>query len=157
MIFRWPVGAALRPLPMAGRWLVLLVVLLGFGATAGRAQGRVTLRLNSGWLFRKDADRSLTPSNLPASGWEAVSLPHTWNAHDVLDDEPGYYRGAGWYRRPLHLPPDWAQRRLYLHFEGANQETEVYVNGRLAGRHAGGYTAFRVPLNAPRPAPPSCW
>lgn len=148
MVFCWPAGAALWPLLLtAGRRLILLVLLLGLGATAGRAQGRLTQRLNTGWLFRKDAERSLTPSNLPATGWEAVSLPHTWNAHDVLDDEPGYYRGAGWYRKTLHLPADWAQCRLYLHFEGANQETEVYLNGRLAGRHAGGYTAFRVPLS----------
>ncbi|TLM87403.1 glycoside hydrolase family 2 TIM barrel-domain containing protein [Hymenobacter jeollabukensis] len=146
MVFSWPVGAALRPLRAAGRLVLLL--LLGLVATAGRAQGRITQRLNDGWLFRKDAARSLNPAAPPADGWEALSLPHTWNAQDVLDDEPGYYRGTGWYRKTLPLPADWAQRRLYLHFEGANQETAVYVNGRLVGRHAGGYTAFRVPLNA---------
>ncbi|MCC3160050.1 DUF4982 domain-containing protein [Hymenobacter sp. 15J16-1T3B] len=146
MVFGWPVGAALRSLPTAGRRLILLLLLPGLSAAAW-AQGRTTQRLNTGWQFQKDAEGRLSPAAPPATGWEAVSLPHTWNAQDVLDDEPGYYRGTGWYRKTLLLPAGWQQQRLYLHFAGANQETAVYVNGRLAGRHAGGYTAFRVPLS----------
>src|SRR5579863_6050309 len=30
--------------------------------------------------------------------WLPVDLPHTWNAHDVTDEKPGYWRGIGWYR-----------------------------------------------------------
>ena len=31
---------------------------------------------------------------------------------------------------------------MYLCFEGANQETNVFVNGKLVGNHKGGYSAF---------------
>ena len=33
-------------------------------------------------------------------------------------------------------------QRVYLCFEGANQETNVFVNGKLVGDHKGGYSAF---------------
>ena len=33
-------------------------------------------------------------------------------------------------------------QRVYLCFEGANQETNVFVNGKLVGNHKGGYSAF---------------
>src|SRR5690606_26160528 len=33
-----------------------------------------------------------------------------------------------------------------LQFDGANQETEVFVNGRKAGAHIGGYSRFIVPV-----------
>ncbi|MEO7522417.1 MAG: glycoside hydrolase family 2 TIM barrel-domain containing protein, partial [Gemmatimonas sp.] len=48
----------------------------------------------------------------------------------------------GWYRRSLELDAALAGKRLFLHFEGANQVAEVFVNGRAVGRHVGGYTAF---------------
>jgi len=125
-------------------YLVLVFALLALPAVSQR----LTQSINSNWLFRKD-EAGLTAaqaSTLP-NGWEKVSLPHTWNAADVLDDEPGYYRGTGWYRKTLAVPADWQRRRIFLQFEGANQEAEVYVNGQLAGRHAGGYTAFRFPIS----------
>ncbi|MBT8056153.1 MAG: glycoside hydrolase family 2 protein, partial [Gammaproteobacteria bacterium] len=70
-------------------------------------------------------------------------LPHTWNANDTVDAVPGYRRDASWYRKVL---PPAADQRLVLYFEGANMETDVYVNGRLAGRHVGGYVGFEVEI-----------
>jgi beta-galactosidase len=43
------------------------------------------------------------------------------------------------------LPPAADQRQV-LYFEGANMETDVYVNGQLAGRHVGGYVGFEVEI-----------
>ena len=28
---------------------------------------------------------------------QEVTIPHTWNAKDAFDDEPGYWRGKGTY------------------------------------------------------------
>ncbi|WP_236668795.1 glycoside hydrolase family 2 TIM barrel-domain containing protein [Hymenobacter rubidus] len=122
-----------------------LLLFLSFLARPAAAQ-RVVQSINANWLFRKadGTDFAKTPA---AAGWDKISLPHTWNAADVLDDEPGYYRGVGWYKKALHVPADWQSRRVYLHFEGAGQAAEVYVNGQLAGRHAGGYTAFRFSIS----------
>jgi beta-galactosidase len=122
-------------------WLALTLL-----AEPALAQ-RLTQSISTNWLFRKDS-LALSPAQArEAKGWEKISLPHTWNAADVLDDVPGYYRGTGWYKKTLLVPADRQRRRVFLRFEGANQEAEVYVNGQLAGRHAGGYTAFVVPIS----------
>jgi len=124
--------------------LLIGLLLLAWPAAA---QQRIKQTLNSGWLFQKDPASQFAVAALPPANWEKVSIPHTWNAADVLDDEPGYYRGVGWYRKTIYVPAAWQNRRVDLYFEGANQEAEVYVNGQLAGRHAGGYAAFSVPIS----------
>ncbi|MDB5270710.1 MAG: hypothetical protein JWP58_3750 [Hymenobacter sp.] len=124
--------------------LILLALLLPRPAAA---QSRVVQSINSDWQFRRADGPDYAQTAAPAAGWERISIPHTWNAADVTDDEPGYYRGVGWYRKTLHIPASWQTRRVSLYFEGAGQEAAVYVNGQLAGRHAGGYTAFSFPIS----------
>ena len=50
-----------------------------------------------------------------------------------------------WYRREIAETRHEGQR-LLLHFGAVDQEAKVYVNGKLAGKHLGGYTAFTVEL-----------
>lgn len=99
--------------------------------------GRQVTGFNDQWSFSKDNQ-----------SWESVVLPHTWNAKDVMDDTPGYYRGTGWYKRILKGNPTLIGKSIFLCFDGVNQEAEVYVNGKLAGTHVGGYTRFIVPVTA---------
>jgi len=133
-------GAAIQ----RGRVLqIVLVAALLFGLSgAARAQRTVAL-LDDQWMFRRadvaqGADRALDDAS-----WERVSLPHTWNA---TDGEHGgaYYRGAAWYRRVIQRPAVPAGRREYIEFDGATMAADVWVNGRLAGRHEGGYARFRL-------------
>nr|MBA3672892.1 beta galactosidase jelly roll domain-containing protein [Gemmatimonadaceae bacterium] len=108
-----------------------------------RAQ-RVQYTINGGWRFHADG---LNLAEKPANSdetWERVSLPHTWNAADPFDDAPSYRRGISWYRTRLPLAAGLRGKRIYLHFEGANQVADVYVNNAFAGRHVGGYTAFTI-------------
>lgn len=79
-------------------------------------------------------------------GWEKVNLPHTWNAEDPFDDKKSYRRGISWYRKNIKIPEKLADKRIYLRFEGANQVTDLYVNGAFVGRHKGGYTAFNFDI-----------
>jgi beta-galactosidase len=106
------------------------------------ARLRTRFSINEAWEF---AASDASPDEAPAikdSQWTTINLPHTWNAADAFDDAPGYRRGGGWYRKTLYLNQQLKGKRLFLYFEGANQETEVFVNGRSAGQHTGGYTAF---------------
>lgn len=109
-----------------------------------QAQSRLSSTINSNWLFCKGD----TTQKAAGSNWKPVSIPHTWNTQDVLDDEPGYYRGDGWYKKTLFIPADWKDKDIYLHFEGAGQTAEAFVNGKSVGKHAGGYTFFSFPIHA---------
>ncbi|MEE1944483.1 glycoside hydrolase family 2 TIM barrel-domain containing protein [Pedobacter sp. KR3-3] len=115
-------------------------------AQSSKKETRQYINLNANWSFAKDPGRQATAGNWGNLKWATVNVPHTWNAFDVMDDEPGYYRGIGWYKKKLSFKPEWKNKKLALYFEGANQETAVYLNGKKIGSHIGGYTAFTVPL-----------
>lgn len=109
--------------------------------------GRTIVSLNENWKFIKDPERKYSQVLKEDLQWERVSLPHTWNVRDVMDDRPGYYRGIGWYKKTIRLSPELKGKNLFLYFEGVNQQAEVYVNGKKAGTHLGGYTRFCVPVS----------
>lgn len=109
-------------------------------------QGRSKVSFNSGWLFIKDSLGDAITPNATTLDWQAVQLPHTWNDKDVLNDgKRGYYRNVGWYKKNFRLKPEEG-KQYYLQFEGVNQVAEVFVNGKLAGKHIGGYSAFNIEL-----------
>ena len=95
------------------------------------------LNWNDSWLFTKD-------KALPVADWESVNLPHTWNAKDGQDGGNDYYRGTCYYTKKLALSDCGGAEEVYLEFEGANSSADVYVNGKLAASHDGGYSTFRT-------------
>ncbi len=106
------------------------------------SQDRISSTLNSNWQFCKGD----TSKALAVKKWTSVSVPHTWNAEDVNDEEPGYYRGEGWYKKTIYIPISWKDKEVYLYFEGVGQVAEVFVNGKLVGKHIGSYNAFSFPI-----------
>lgn len=118
----------------------LPVCLLLLVATTGYAQ-RIKKSINDGWRFSLQEEPA-AEAGYDDAAWECVSVPHTWNALDTDDERPGYARGTGWYRRRVKIERLLPDERVHLLFEGANQVATLYVNGRPAGRHTGGYTAF---------------
>jgi len=110
------------------------------------AQERIKQSVNTDWHFYK-GDITGYPEKESNVNWEAVSIPHTWNTKDVNDDEKGYYRGIGWYKKTIYVPASYKNKSVSLYFEGASQQVWVYVNGKLAGTHIGGYTAFNIPVS----------
>lgn len=97
------------------------------------------------WYFQKDSIAK-GPADLKEQGWNTVKVPHSWNTHDVMDDQPGYYRNKGWYKIDLGTVAPLKDKVVRLHFDGANQETTVYVNGKKVGDHIGGYTGFNFEI-----------
>lgn len=115
--------------------ILLFTVMMMTAVSAVQAQQRVVYTINDAWEFAKDGGTA-----------EVVDIPHTWNAEDGDDDEPGFYRGAATYRKSLYIPAEMAGRYAEIYFEGANQEVAVYVNGQFAGEHIGGYTRFNFDI-----------
>ncbi|WP_170311590.1 glycoside hydrolase family 2 protein [Vallitalea okinawensis] len=47
-----------------------------------------------------------------------------------------------WYKRDFHLPREWEEKRILLHFGAIDWQATVAVNGKEVGSHTGGYLPF---------------
>src|SRR5262249_24534552 len=47
-----------------------------------------------------------------------------------------------WYRRTFEVPAAWKGKRVLLHFDAVDWETEIVVNGQAVGSHTGGSDPF---------------
>jgi beta-galactosidase/beta-glucuronidase len=47
-----------------------------------------------------------------------------------------------WYRRTFYVPPAWRNKHVLLHFGAVDWEAQVFINGKDAGLHRGGYDGF---------------
>lgn len=128
--------------------LIIVHFLLG----AGTPPLRQNVNLNENWRFHRQVSpgsaiewpfRDAWKPVYDDSQWSKVFLPHSW---DQVAHNPwvtgNHWRGIGWYRREFEVPASLAGRRVFLEFEGALQVAKVWVNGREAGGHVGGYTGF---------------
>lgn len=103
---------------------------------------RKITNLNQGWKFIRE-DTGL-PGELPES-WQSIDLPHTWNAVDGHDGNGSYYRGRCWYAKIFATPKQPTPGgRVYVEILAAGQQAAVYVNGKKAIYHEGGYSIFRA-------------
>jgi beta-galactosidase/beta-glucuronidase len=53
---------------------------------------------------------------------------------------------AVWYRRVVEILAEWAGQQVLLHFQAADYDTTVWVDGKEVGRHRGGFTPFTCNL-----------
>jgi beta-galactosidase len=130
--------------------LVVAALLIATAAHSARGQStarRQVVSLDTGWTYleRSETDPHAL-DRVPASEWTRVDLPHTWNALDATDVTPGYRRSASWYRRSIDVSGYPVTSQLALRFDAANTVADVFVNGRRAGGHVGGYVGFTVDI-----------
>lgn len=96
--------------------------------------------INDGWKFYEgELGQEVVTVGYDDSQWERVNIPHTWNTEAYV--VKNYYKGLAWYRKLFTVLPEWKDRQVFLHLEGASKEAKVYVNGKEVGHHIGGYTA----------------
>lgn len=72
-----------------------------------------------------------------------VRLPHTCRELPLHYADPSDYEMVCGYRRTLTVPD---APRVFLRFDGAAHQAEIYLNGQLAGQHQGGYTGFTIEI-----------
>ena len=117
--------------------------------------GRVVSNLNAEWKFKLGSVENGQAVDLDDSKWELAHIPHSFSLPYFLSDR--FYTGDGWYRKKIHISnvdfvikdgqvvaAEDKRYRYYLDFKGVFQVADVYVNGKLAGHHEGGYTGFEV-------------
>ncbi len=99
---------------------------------------REIVNINRDWKFFSNTETD-------SDGATTVNLPHTWN-HDALGGNKNYFRGIGNYMKEIEIPYRWQGRRVFIRCHGANSIANIMVNGKHAGEHRGGYTAFALEI-----------
>ena len=76
-----------------------------------------------------------------------ILVPFTYETKcGTIQDESRH--DTVWYHRSFYVDSGkLAEEELYLHFEGSDFFTRVWVNGRLAGSHRGGYARFSFDIS----------
>ena len=105
--------------------------------------GSSCIDLNGTWKYKIDqndigARQSyyLTTNNFDS--WKEIKVPHNW----YLEEEIGDYFGTVWYERKFNVPSEYQEQRLFLHFEGIDYISEVWLNGIYLGFHEGMFDPF---------------
>jgi len=67
-----------------------------------------------------------------------LHVPGDWNTQMT---ELHWYEGSIWYKKDFRWEPD-RSKRVFLYFGAVNYDARLWVNGKEAGRHIGGFTPF---------------
>ena len=121
--------------------------------------------LDAHWRFQalagKPVDHGVhaapaTPAQAAAdfddSAWRVVQIPHDYIVEGKYDPKANKGHGflpvyPAWYRRHFSLAASDSGKAVWLDFEGVYRDAHVYLNGKLLGRHRGGYTPFRFDIS----------
>jgi beta-galactosidase len=143
--------------------LVFLLIITGYSCLNAQQAPGFREIFNYNWKFIKydnafdEGAPVKEPENLQLPtiddrGWRSVDLPHDWGIegpfNDTLENNTGLlpWKGIGWYRKHFTLNPEDDEKRIYLEFEGAMANAQVWLNGNFVGGWPYGYSSFRLDL-----------
>lgn len=120
--------------------------------SAAEPNGVQPLLLNGIWQF------SPGKADVLPKRWTPVPIPNDspfvfYNMANVSDEVFGkqagaYWRAASiqdaWFKTSFTIPVEWSGAKLALRFDEVMMYAEVFVNGRYAGSHHGGFIPFEI-------------
>ena len=131
-----------------------LLLLLGVVATSSAQQQQT---LQKGWKFTREDKPAFSQTNYNDAKWQRVTVPHDWAIYGPFDMENDIQRtaikqdgqkaaiehtgrtgglpfvGVGWYRTQFNVPELTSDKQVFVQFDGAMSNPEVFVNGQKAG------------------------
>ena len=104
-------------------------------------EGYYDYRMNpTRWGFFQNA-KPKRPEDLIEYDFDVAPTMHVPGDWNTQDERLFFYEGTVWLQRYFDYQPK-ADRRTLLYFGAVNYDCHVYVNGRKAGHHVGGFTPF---------------
>ncbi|MXV17815.1 glycoside hydrolase family 2 protein [Hufsiella ginkgonis] len=129
------------------KYLVTGVFVLSAIINAFGLPPRAKMNFNPGWKVFAGDPKGAETTGFDDTAWKDITLPHAWNEDDAfrksIDQLP---TGIAWYRKHFRVPAFYARGKIFIEFEGVRQAGEVYLNGKLIGRHENGVMAFGFDL-----------
>ena len=131
--------------------LIAVLMLLPFIGNA-QNENRIKENFDFDWKFKLDDIKEASAPKFDDARWEEVQLPHDWSIKLPQDKNlsasmgflPG---GIGWYRKAFHVPVDYQNKIVKIHFDGVYHQCNVFINGRNIGFHPYGYIGFEYDLS----------
>ena len=129
---------------MKKTFLLLSLLLVTFRLMAAKRD------INTHWKFQLGDFPEAKFANFDDTPWREVHMPHDWafengySAHGVQKDKGGYTSGGiGWYRKEFTLTPEESKaKKLFVDFDAAYMNSEVWINGTYLGKRPYGYISF---------------
>lgn len=150
------------------RKIFLSLFLIGIPVT-NFAQTKQTLQKN--WKFTREDNSAFSQSTFNDIKWHNVTIPHDWAIYGPFDMENDIQRtaikqdgqkdaiehtgrtgglpfvGVGWYRTTFDLPDFSNDKKVFIQFDGAMSNPEVFINGQKAGQWHNGYNTFFLDIS----------
>jgi hypothetical protein len=144
------------------------IVLLAASALAQSRAVPAPIEVNSGWQLQdstkvSDAGAVVSAKSYQPTGWLAATVPGTVLTslvNDKIYPEPTYgennrettipeslNKTPWWYRTAFTVPREFAHRQVWIHFDGANYSSEVWVNGTQVGTITGAFIRGRFDIS----------
>ncbi len=97
--------------------------------------------LNGTWKFLPKLPTEFPNTNLNHA-WSDIEVPGQWynQGHDIPKEQ------ATAYLHQFKVPKAWKNRLIKLRFDAVFSDCEVYINGKSAGQHTGGFTPFELDI-----------
>ncbi len=106
---------------------------------------------NEGWLFSK-GDQAASTREFNDANWRKVTLPHDWAIEGPFSNKYNArtgglpVHGEGWYRKHFALDAANKDKRVSIEFDGAYNNSKVWVNGQYVGERPFGYIGFEFDI-----------
>ncbi|MFK8282786.1 DUF4982 domain-containing protein [Capnocytophaga cynodegmi] len=145
--------------------IFLSTILVGMSSLSmSIAQTSQTLEKN--WKFTREDNKNFSQISVNDKKWQNVVVPHDWAIYGPFDIENDVQRtaikqdgqvapiehsgrtgglpfvGVGWYRTSFDVADFNADKKVFIKFDGAMSNAEVFVNGQKAGEWHHGYNTF---------------
>jgi len=95
------------------------------------------INLNGLW------DYAITPKDTKPEKWDgSILVPYPVESALSGVKKRVSEKENLWYKRSFKIPAVWSKKHILLNFEACDWETTVWVDGKEAGKHRGGYDPF---------------
>ena len=109
--------------------------------------GRTVYDFNVGWRFHKGDKKNASLNKFNDKDWPIINTPNGLELLPVEASGCKNYQGKAWYRKHFMLPKNSENKKIELYFEAIMGKARIYVNGKLAAEHFGGYLPIIIDLS----------
>lgn len=92
-------------------------------------------------------------AGMNAGKWTTIPVPSCWELQGFGKYDYGFAKDSvrgkesGLYKYKFNVPANWRAKKINIVFEGSMTDTEVKINGKLAGQiHQGAFYAFKYDI-----------